>query len=97
MSEVRKFPEITRDDVRKLVARVGDGTIPSADLYRVYREMMAEQGRDPASHRAMSNALKKARQWTEIKYIDRKNVWCWVVKESSLEWLYPEDHVHANR
>lgn len=76
--------------MRALVARVGDGTIPAADVYRVYCEMMTEQKRPTATQRALGTALRDAHQRSTVKYVDRKNVRSWVIRQRFLEWLTPE-------
>lgn len=82
---------LTRDDVRALVARIGDSTTPSSEVYRIYREMMAVQGREPASLRMVSRSLRGARQRPLIKQIQGKKVKHWVLRVDGVEWLYPED------
>lgn len=91
MSEIRKLPEVTRNDVRALVDKVGDGTVSARDLYAVYQEMMSAQGREPVPPRTLGRAMRDAHQRPTIRSVDRKNIRCWVIRKKQLEWLYEDE------
>jgi hypothetical protein len=89
--DVRKLPEIRRPDVRALLRRVGDGTVSSADLYRAYRALMAEQDREPVSKKALGMALEACGQRARVIAREGKNVRCRIVRE---HFMAPEDRDH---
>jgi hypothetical protein len=89
MDDIVSVPEITRGDVRQLVRDVGDGTFPSRDLYARYERTMVDQGRTPVSRTALGIAIGRGGQRPVTKYIGRKVVRCWVIREKFLMWLTP--------
>lgn len=86
--DVRKLPEIRRPDVRALIRRTGNGTVPSADLYRTYCAQMAEQGREPVSKKALGMALAACGQRPIVLQVEGKNVRCRVIRE---HFMAPEE------
>lgn len=89
MSDVQKVPELTRSDVRALIRSVGDGIVPGRDIYARYVQMMADQEREPVSQKALSLAIRRCGQRPVTRWIDRKSVRCWVVRERFVAWLTP--------
>lgn len=90
MSNIGRIPEVTRDDVRALVAKVGDGTFTSAHMYREYFKQMLEQDRPAVTQNALSRALRDACQRPTNKSVDGRTTRCWVVRQKFLEWIDPE-------
>lgn len=74
--------------MRALIRLVGDGTVPSADLYRVYCVQMAEQGREPVSKKALGMALDACGQRPRVLTLEGKNVRCRIIRE---HFMAPED------
>lgn len=85
--DVRRVPEIRHSDVRALLLRAGDGTVPSADLYRIYCDQMSDQGRDPVTKKALGVALNDCGQRVKIVRLDGRNVRCRVIRE---KFMAPE-------
>lgn len=71
-----------KDDFLELIKDIGmevGGDYPTADLYRWYRSMMEEEGREPVSHRKFGLVLKSLGLHNTYKTVDRKSVRCWLI------------------
>lgn len=77
--------------MRALAREVGDGIIRAVDLYAVYVQMMATQGREPVSKSALGRAFTAAGQIRMVRWVNGKSAHTWTIRQQYLHWLTPEE------
>lgn len=61
---------VSRPEVRALLARIGDGTHPTDEVYEHYVTMKQERGEAPAAKAALGRALSAAGQRPTRRRLD---------------------------